>query len=66
MDLEDAERASKRYTLPHAQEPDRVNGSVKLESLAEKFRHIALQRQNKSSLLKNGGGRSETRRTWPP
>jgi len=54
MDLQDAEKASKRYTLPPAQDADRVDGSVKLEKLTEKFRRIALQRQKKSSLMKKG------------
>ncbi|KXL48427.1 MAG: hypothetical protein FE78DRAFT_87239, partial [Acidomyces sp. 'richmondensis'] len=54
MDLEDAEKASKRYTLPQAQDADRVDGSVKLENLTEKLRRIALQRQKKSSLMKKG------------
>ncbi|KXL50472.1 hypothetical protein M433DRAFT_132187 [Acidomyces richmondensis BFW] len=44
IDLEDAEKASKRYTLPQAQDADRVDGSIKLENLTEKLRRIALQR----------------------
>jgi len=54
MDLQDAEKASKRYTLPQAQDAGRVDGSVKLEKLTEKFRRIALRRQKKSSLMQKG------------
>jgi hypothetical protein len=52
MDLEDACKASRRYVLPRPGEATpEEKGSVRLESLADKFRYLALQRQERTPIL---------------
>lgn len=51
VDLEDAAKASRRYSLPSTGDDAPLEGTAKLENLTSKFRRLALERQGKTALV---------------